>query len=320
MILVPATLTTCSPPEEHVPVLRRRYFERARVTRVVRPRPGRAAIRLAALPKVERLQLLIRLQKERNMAIQGKVAVVTGGGRGIGQGVARSLLEAGATVVIAARSDGPLADTVDQLSPLGPISKYVCDVSEPESVRALFEHVDGLGGGVDILVCSHGVLNAGIPLLDYPVDLWDETIAINLKGTFLASQAAARVMVRNECHGRIIVISSIVAIASAPNETAYDASKGGVEALTRAMALDLAPYAITVNSVAPGWIRTPMVESIMTPEVERTCNPLRRFGEPEHVGNAVVFLADPASSQVTAATIFVDGGQRAALAGNPLNA
>jgi NAD(P)-dependent dehydrogenase (short-subunit alcohol dehydrogenase family) len=254
------------------------------------------------------------------MGIEGKVAVVTGGGRGIGQGIARGLLDAGAIVIVTARTADPLDETVELLREHGPISRRICDVSDHEAVRALFDAVDADHGGVDIMVCSHGVLHAGIPLLEYPVELWDETIAINLKGTFLACQAAARVMVRNGCHGRLINISSIVAIASAPHETAYDASKGGVEALTRAMALDLAPHSITVNSVAPGWIRTPMIEPIMTPEVERTCNPLRRFGEPAHVASAVVWLADPGTSQVTAATIVVDGGQRAALAGNPLNA
>jgi len=254
------------------------------------------------------------------VAIDGQVAVVTGGGRGIGRGVARSLLEAGARVVVAGRSEGPLDETAELLSPLGSISRITCDVSQPQSVAGLIAGVVERHGGVDILVCSHGVLNAGHSLLEYPVDLWDETIAINLKGTFLVSQAAAQAMVRDGRKGRIINVSSIVAVASAPNEVAYDASKGGVEALTRAMALDLAPHAITVNSVAPGWIRTPMIEPMMTPEVERTCNPLRRFGEPEHVGSAVVWLADPSSSQVTGATIFVDGGQRAALAGNPLNA
>jgi NAD(P)-dependent dehydrogenase (short-subunit alcohol dehydrogenase family) len=233
--------------------------------------------------------------------------------------VAKSLLGAGAQVVVAGRSVEPLLETVELLAEHGPISHRACDVSDSASVRSLFEETLSTHGAVDILVSSHGVLNAGTPVLDYPEDLWDETIAINLKGTFLAGQAAARVMVSQGCEGRIINIGSIVAFASAPDEPAYDASKGGVEALTRAMALDLARYSITVNSVAPGWIRTPLIEPAMSPEVERTCNPLKRFGEPEHVGHTVVWLADPATSQITGTTVFVDGGQRAALAGNPLN-
>jgi NAD(P)-dependent dehydrogenase (short-subunit alcohol dehydrogenase family) len=253
------------------------------------------------------------------MGLEGKVAVVTGGGRGIGRGIARSLVEAGATVVVVGRTAPGLEETVELLSPHGAITRAICDVSDPDSVRGLFGDVASRHGGVDILVCSHGVLHGGHSVLDHPVDLWDETIAVNLKGTFLCGQAAARVMVERECRGRIINISSIVAVQSAPQEVAYDASKGGVEALTRAMTLDLAQYGITVNSVSPGWIRTPMVEPFMTPEVERICNPLRHFGEPADVGNAVVWLADPASSQITGITIYVDGGQRAALSGNPLN-
>jgi NAD(P)-dependent dehydrogenase (short-subunit alcohol dehydrogenase family) len=126
-------------------------------------------------------------------------------------------------------------------------------------------------------------------------------------------------MIAQGVEGRIINIGSIVAIASAPLEVAYDASKGGVEALTRAMCLDLAPHRITVNSVAPGWIKTEMVAELMADGVETTSNPLRRYGAPEEVGAAVVWLADPSSAHVTGATIFIDGGQRAALAGNPLN-
>jgi NAD(P)-dependent dehydrogenase (short-subunit alcohol dehydrogenase family) len=126
-------------------------------------------------------------------------------------------------------------------------------------------------------------------------------------------------MIEGGVEGRIVNIGSIVAVASAPLEVAYDASKGGVESLTRAMCLDLAPHRITVNSVAPGWIKTEMVEELMAGAEEGSSNPLKRFGEPEEVGSAVVWLADDASAHVTGATIFMDGGQRAALAGNPLN-
>ena len=254
------------------------------------------------------------------MALTGKVAVVTGGGSGIGRGVARSLVMAGARVVVAGRGAASLDETVEQLSAHGDISRATCDVSDPESARSLVAQVLERHGALDVLVCSHGVLYAGASLLEHSLEHWDETIAINLRGTFLVCQAAARSMVDRGCEGRIVNVSSITAVASARDEVAYDASKGGVEALTRAMALDLAPYRITVNSVAPGWIRTPMVESAMTPETEKTCNPLMRFGEPEHVGGAVVWLADPASSQITGTTVFVDGGQTAALAGNhPIN-
>jgi NAD(P)-dependent dehydrogenase (short-subunit alcohol dehydrogenase family) len=252
------------------------------------------------------------------MGLEGKAAIVTGGGRGIGRGVARALLEAGARVVVAARTEGDLSQTVAELSGIGEVSAKTCDVADEVSVRELVDHVVERFGGLDVAVFSHGVLNAGYSIVDYPAELWDETIAVNLKGNFLCCQAAARAMIRDGRKGRIINISSIVALASVPNEPAYDTSKGGVEALTRTAALDLAPHGITVNSVAPGWVQTAMV-SFMEGEENPVRNPVRRPGEPADVAGAVVWLADPATSYVTGATIVVDGGQTAALAFNPLN-
>ncbi len=252
------------------------------------------------------------------MNLDDKAAVVTGGARGIGRGIARGLLDAGARVIIASRTKTDLAETVETLSPFGDVSAKRCDVSDEASVRELFDHAVDRFGGLDITVCSHGVLNAGQSIVDFPVHLWDETMAINLKGIFLCCQASARAMIEHERRGRIIHISSIVALASVPNEPAYDASKGGVEALTRTAALDLAPHGITVNSVAPGWVHTPMVAEYMEEE-NPVRNPVRRPGDPADVAGAVVWLADPATSYVTGATIVVDGGQTAALAFNPQN-
>ena len=155
-------------------------------------------------------------------------------------------------------------------------------------------------------------------MLDFPRALWNETIAVNLTGTFYCAQAAARIMVAQNRGGRIIIISSIVAFASVAHESAYDASKGGIEALTRAMALDLAQHGITVNSVAPGSVATPMVSSILPPGAAFRGNPVRRSGEPGDVTRAVVWLAQPTASYITGTTIVVDGGQRALLAGSPV--
>jgi gluconate 5-dehydrogenase len=250
------------------------------------------------------------------MGLEGKVAMVTGGGRGIGRGVARALLAAGGRVEVTARTASDLDETVSLLSPLGEVAAYPCDVSEAGQVRALIADAVERFGGLDILVCSHGVYNAERPFLELREEDWDRTMAINLKGTFLCGQAAARVMVEQARKGRIINISSINALASEPACSDYNASKGGVNALTRSMAFDLGRYGITVNVVAPGWVRSPMSAPYLTEDIlagSQVMNVVRRVGEPEDVGGAVVWLADPSTSYVSGATIVIDGGQSAML-------
>jgi NAD(P)-dependent dehydrogenase (short-subunit alcohol dehydrogenase family) len=250
------------------------------------------------------------------VGLQGKVALVTGGGRGIGRGIARSLLEAGARVEIAARTEADLDETVGLLSPLGEIATRPCDVSDASSVRALVDDVVGRFGSLDILVCCHGIHNAERPFLELREQDWDRTIAVNLKGAFLCGQATARVMVEQGRGGRIVNVSSINALASEPDCSDYNASKGGLNALTRSMAFDLGRFGITVNVIAPGWVRSPMSAPYLSEEIltgKQVMNLVRRVGEPEDIGTTVVWLADPGSSYVTGATIVVDGGQSAML-------
>jgi NAD(P)-dependent dehydrogenase (short-subunit alcohol dehydrogenase family) len=199
---------------------------------------------------------------------------------------------------------------------LGEIAARPCDVSDGASVRALIDEVLSRFGGLDILVCSHGVYDAERPFLELEEEDWDRTIAINLKGAFLCGQAAARVMVERGVKGRIINISSINALAAEPACADYNASKGGINALTRSMAFDLGRYGITANTIAPGWVRSPMSAPYLSEEIltgRQVVNLVRRIGEPEDIGGAVVWLADPATSYVTGATIVVDGGQTAML-------
>jgi NAD(P)-dependent dehydrogenase (short-subunit alcohol dehydrogenase family) len=248
------------------------------------------------------------------VSLVGKAALVTGGARGIGRGIAEGLLEAGARVTVASRTEADLDETARRLSPLGEIAAEVCDVSDAESVAHLVDGVVERHGSLDILVCCHGVHNAGHSVLDFPLELWQEALAINLTGVFLCAQASARAMVRRGAGGRIVNISSTAALASVRHEIAYDASKGGLQSLTRTMALDLAPHGITVNSICPGWVLTPMVPpEFRTEEFAHQLNPVGRLGQPADVAGAVLWLADPATSYVTGASILVDGGQLAAL-------
>jgi NAD(P)-dependent dehydrogenase (short-subunit alcohol dehydrogenase family) len=219
-------------------------------------------------------------------------------------------------VLVASRTEADLAETDEFLSPLGEIAARPCDVSDGASVRALIDEVLSRFGGLDILVCSHGVYDAERPFLELEEEDWDRTIAINLKGAFLCGQAAARVMVERGVKGRIINISSINALAAEPACADYNASKGGINALTRSMAFDLGRYGITANTIAPGWVRSPMSAPYLSEEIltgRQVVNLVRRIGEPEDIGGAVVWLADPATSYVTGATIVVDGGQTAML-------
>lgn len=245
------------------------------------------------------------------MGLEGLAAVVTGGGGGIGRAVADQLLRAGARVAIVARGRERLLNAQASLAPIGEVIACPCDVTDAEAVARLMADVREAFGQIDILVCSHGVITAGFDFLDFPVARWRETIDINLVGTFICGQAAARVMSSLGRRGRIINISSITAFGSVPRLSAYNTSKGAVEALTRSMAVDLAVHRITVNAIAPGRVRTAMVETL--PSSSPTINPIGRAAEPEEIARAVVWLADPATSFVTGSTLVMDGGRRALL-------
>jgi NAD(P)-dependent dehydrogenase (short-subunit alcohol dehydrogenase family) len=242
--------------------------------------------------------------------LSGRLALVTGAGRGIGAACALGLAEAGADLVLVSRSREELAQVAERVEAIGRRAQVApCDVTSAGDVRGVAEEA----GHVDILVNSAGT-NVPEPFLDVSEQSFDALIAVNLKGTFLMSQAIGRSMAaRGE--GSIVNISSQMGHVGGINRTAYCASKHGVEGLTKAMALDLAPQGVRVNSVAPTFIETPMTRPFLAdPEfyadtVRRI--PLGRVGHVDDVVGAVVYLASPAASLVTGTSLHVDGGYTA---------
>jgi len=253
--------------------------------------------------------------------LTGKAAIVTGGATGIGQAIAFRLAEAGAAVLIADIDLEAANQTAEQIRARGSRAETLhADVSNvadaPRVVRAT---VDAFGT-LDILVNNAGIYPFS-PALQITEELWDRVLGINLKGMFFFSQAAARQMIRDGHGGKIINLASIDSLRPTGNLAHYDAAKGGVVMLTRALALELAPYQIRVNAIAPGGIQTAgaMAQqaavlgatNVTIPELTQgfvARVPLGRVGEPDDVARVALFLASAAADYMTGSLIVVDGG------------
>jgi 3-oxoacyl-[acyl-carrier protein] reductase len=243
--------------------------------------------------------------------VDGKVAVVIGGARGIGAAIAERLLEEGARVVIADKLVDEGSAAARRLSGRGEAMFVAADVSRKDAVDALVEATLQRFGRVDILVQNAGIFPYTM-LSDITVDEWDAVLGVNLRGCFLAIQACARPM-RARGYGRIVLTSSITGprVAS-PGHGHYSASKAGINGLIRAAAIELAPDGITVNGVEPGNILTEGMRAERSVEyisaMARSV-PLGRLGTPQDVAHAVLFLASDEAAYITGTTIVVDGGQ-----------
>ena len=249
------------------------------------------------------------------MRMKGKVAVITGAARGIGLACAKCFVAEGAKVVLADLEEETGERAVESIQESGGDAVFVaCDVGDKASVEQLFDKTLAAYGDLDCVVANAGIVHAA-DFLDLEEADFDRVIRVNLKGVFLTCQAAARRMVAQGHGGTIITMSSVNAVMAIPSITPYVAAKGGVNQLTKVMALALADHGIRVNGIGPGSIATEMAQAVLNdPEKARGAlcrTPLGRFGEPEEVGKIAVFLATDDSSYLTGQIIYPDGGRMA---------
>jgi 3-oxoacyl-[acyl-carrier protein] reductase len=243
------------------------------------------------------------------MEFKGQRALVTGGARGIGRAIAEGLARKGADIAIADVSLDSAQAAAKELSALGIRAMALkLDVSKSEEVAKSFEEIVKEFGRLDIVINNAGITRDGL-ILRMKEEDWDAVININLKGVFLCSKEAVKVMVKQK-YGRIVNIASVVAFMGNPGQANYSASKAGIVGLTKTTAREYASRGVTVNAVAPGFISTAMTDALaenVRQEMLKSI-PAGKFGAVEDVANAVMFLASPGSGYITGQVIHVNGG------------
>lgn len=244
------------------------------------------------------------------MNLSGRVALVTGGSRGIGKAIVARLAGAGAKVAFVYQSNQAAAEALAaELTTQGAeVRAFQADVSKKEAADRVVEQVVEAFGRLDILVNNAGITKDGL-LATMSSEQWQQVIDINLTGVFNFCQAATRTMM-SQRYGRVINMSSVAADFSNPGQVNYAASKAGIEGFSRCMATELAKRGVTVNCVAPGFIETDMTISVVNSFGDKIKQsiPVRRLGKPEDIANAVHFLASEEASYITGQTLKVDGG------------
>lgn len=250
------------------------------------------------------------------MKLEGKIAIVTGGGTGIGKAIAMEFANAGANMVICSRNVQNIENVRDEVETIGRRSLAIpVDVRVKEQIDHMVQRVIAEFGRIDILVNNAGI-NRPTPILDLTEDIWNLILDTNLKGLFFCTQAVAKYMVKQR-FGKIINISSTAALgANEPGQGAYAASKTGVNAFTKACAREFGSYGINVNAIVPGRILTPLVYASRTPgqverfiEVGKTSAVLGRLGATEEIAHLALFLASDDASFITAEIIACNGGR-----------
>ncbi len=251
---------------------------------------------------------------DSTMALRGKTALVTGGGTGIGREIAKALGRAGANVVVCGRRLDPCEETCLQLKGDGVAAVAAqCDVSNARDVDRLIDTAFGRFGRIDILVNNAAIAGASKPFLEISMEEWQRTLAINLTGVMLCSQAVARRMIEAG-GGKIINVASILAFKVVTHSSDYCAAKGGVLQLTRAMALELARHNIQVNAICPGYFHTEFAPDLPATGAEanewakKKRIPARRLGDPSEIGSLAVFLASQSGDYAIGSSYVIDGG------------
>ena len=247
------------------------------------------------------------------MQLDQKVAIVTGADSGIGRGIAIELAKAGATVVINYAHAQDKAEEVRQIieQTQGKAVVIQADVSQYQQVVGLIQQTVEQFNRLDIMINNAG-MEIHSSFLDVTEEQWERVLSIDLKGAYFCAQAAAREMVKRKTPGRIINISSVHEDIAMPQNSPYCCAKGGLRMMTRTICLELAPYNITVNNIAPGAVDTPIDADVKADPVKfKTLLdeiPLHRMGQPEEIGKLALYLASDASAYVTGATFVIDGG------------
>lgn len=250
------------------------------------------------------------MEEKRKMEFKDQIAVITGSARGIGRAIAEALAKRGCNIIITDVLEEDAKMAAKEISDLYNVKTHsiTLDVSKSGEVAGAFEETMKIYGRIDILVNNAGITRDSL-LLRMKEEDWDSVIAVNLKSVFLCSKEAIKIMAKQR-YGRIVNIASVVAFTGNPGQANYSASKAGIVGLTKTLAKEYASRNITVNAVAPGFIMTKMTESLPENVREEMLKsiPLGKFGTPEDVANAVVFLASPQSGYITGHIIHVNGG------------
>jgi 3-oxoacyl-[acyl-carrier protein] reductase len=246
------------------------------------------------------------------MRLEGKAAIVTGAGRGIGKAIARKFLREGARVLACDIVAERIEAAVQELTEFGEVQALCGDVSSAAFCDSVVQRAVELFGGLDVLANNAGIALFG-PFLDHTEEMWDRTLAVNLKSQFLLGQRTARVMIAQGRGGAIVNMASTNGLMGERDLIAYNASKGGVVLLTKTMAIELAPYNIRVNCVAPGLIRTELApdagidDAFLTAYLNKV--PMRRQGTVDEVANLFAYLASDEATFITGDAVVIDGGQ-----------
>ncbi|MFN4084318.1 MAG: SDR family NAD(P)-dependent oxidoreductase [Spirosomataceae bacterium] len=253
--------------------------------------------------------LLTQTQVPSVFSLEGKIALITGGGSGIGLEIAQCMIQAGATVVLTGRREEVLRESTQSL---GNKAHFVVnDVTCMSSLEELVEEVESSVGEIDILVNNAGI-NMKKPALDVTDEEFDRIVQTNLHAVFALTRTCARRMIERQ-RGSILMISSMAAYYGIDRVVAYAASKSGVEGMVKVLASEFSKFNVRVNAIAPGFIETHMMKTAMSSDPDRMHKamdrtPMSRFGQPKEVGWAAVFLASDAASYITGVSLPVDGG------------